>query len=1072
MEFFTFSPEDFQVLEDIEFDEEVQRPEKIRFYTLEEQTVDAFERMVPRGRVTKFQLNRLKDEVDRVKNLYETYVVATPEDYTLREPTFGKRFNWIFPVYASPDLKSYSFVESYSPLFEDTLIKGFYPRLLSALPKPYPPSTQGMPYVFADPQEFVDMEGREPLRALPTYVRTRAQIHEDRRVDIVDVPVEGTSDTMSFVGYYLQKRPLDIPNPLPDHPFFKANEPTLIETTSALGDVVPSIDAILEHGVPTTRDPYGEAQPFLKLYDVSLRDVPWRSWKVKFPQADVVAEVPPPEEIPFPVPKSNAPSEKITSAYKSKYEPGLAARHWLGSQVDGGELVIQMLLSEVIENGTVEAMPGVDLGPLAYPETTVEECDLLGKGFQDFVTQGSLRRTWGNKDKISYQCVPLEFVKQERARLGYKNRLQWKEDTGTRLLQKHLRALESVRMLDVLPPKTSSEIKSAVRPESVLHLQVVAILDDPQRFAEDKLRDIKELVKDSNLSNRVYVDDDNDKIVCSHTLAILGGDFAEDSKTFFANWTANIEGKRVCRFCGEEISRDTYKDQDEYDANGFKIQRTDALEQAPQFRGDSLAGFVSGLQAVRELFQLQNPVDDTVFLLISILQILPKADNVDTLLKIGRTAAFKQFGNKDTTEANKFRGAIGIAVTILLIQTHIPTLVPRRAFGSKPLKLNGFPRDLDKPEPFSVVDTMLMVLRRTFEAYPTTFKGPSNAVIRAILNKPADVKNAVTVFLNKVFLPMPDIRAGLAAAKAHQIGLPPVEQPTTLIPIVMPPEKLDILTKFPPCPSGRPIWTSGRAPRVVQKTVPLRSGLEVSKQAVLLEPSPSERERPEEIPRATIQARLAKKRGIKVVRTLSEDPLTNLMLASYLADTFNLEAPVRTINPGVGPDLLRDIAEGYVYELLSQIQADPVKSRKLSDMMTKDVTLYMLFADYKEEKSELKKIRARERMTFVQRMADKTDEDREVIEQHLRLGTAPYIITNQDRILFARQAEELQQQLRMAEPVDVDEGVGRPRDVEDQEDEFVGGTDHGEYGDNRPLPNVDGRDLQQPSFVDDEETSI
>jgi hypothetical protein len=1070
MEFFTFSPEDVQVLEDIEFDEEVQRPEKIRFYTLEEQTVDAFERMVPRGRVTKFQLNRLKDEVDRVKNLYETYVVATPEDYALREPTFGKRFNWIFPVYASPDLKAYSFAESYSPLFEDTLSKGFYPRLLSALPNPFAPSTQGLPYAFTNPQEFVDMEGREPLRALPTYNRTRAQIHEDRTVDIVDVPVEGTADTMSFVGYYLQKRPLDIPNPLPDHPFFKANEPTLIETTSALADVVPSIDAILEHGVPTTKDPYTEAQPFLKIYDVSLRDIPWRSWKVKFPQADVIADVPPAEEIPFPVPKANAPSENITSAYKSSYQPGLAARYWLGSQVDGGELVIQMLLSEAIANGSVEAMPGVDLGSLAYPETTIEECDLLGKSFQDFTTQGSLRRTWGEKDKVTFQCVPLEFVKQERARLGYKNRKQWKEDTGTRLLQTHLRALESVRLLDVVTGKTAPEVKSAARPDSVVHLEVVAILDDSQRFAEDKLRDIKEVVKNTTLSNKVYLDEDNNKIVCSHTLAILGGEFAEDSKKFFADWTANIEGNRVCRFCGEEISRDTYKDQDEYDVNGFKIQRTDALEQPQQFRGDSLAGFVSGLQAIKEVFQLQNPVDDTMFLLISILQILPKADNVDTLLKIGRTAAFKQFGTKDTTEANKFRGAIGIVMTILLIQMHIPTLVPRRAFGSKPLKLNGFPRDVDKPEPFSIVDTMLMVLRRTFEAYPTTFKGPSNAVIRAILNKPADIKNAINVFLNKVFLPMPDIRTGLASAKAHQIGLPPVEQPKTLIPIVMPPEKLDILTKFPPCPSARPIWSSGRPPRITQKSVPLRTGLEVSKHAVLLEPSASERERPEEIPRATIQARLSKKKSVKFVRTISEDPLTNLTLASYLSDIFHLETPVRNVNPSVSPDLLRDIAQGYVYDLLSQIQADPVKARKLSDRMTKDVTLYMLFADYKEEKSELKKVRARERMTFVQRMADKTDEDREVIEQHLRLGTAPYIITNQDRVLFARQAEELQEQLRMAEPVD--EGVGQPRDTEDQEDEFVGGTDYGDYGDRQPLPNVDGRDHPQPSMLDDEETSI
>jgi hypothetical protein len=44
----TFTPEEYQVLEDIEFDETVQRPGTIRFYTLEEQTVDAFEKMLPK----------------------------------------------------------------------------------------------------------------------------------------------------------------------------------------------------------------------------------------------------------------------------------------------------------------------------------------------------------------------------------------------------------------------------------------------------------------------------------------------------------------------------------------------------------------------------------------------------------------------------------------------------------------------------------------------------------------------------------------------------------------------------------------------------------------------------------------------------------------------------------------------------------------------------------------------------------------------------------------------------------------------------------------------------------------
>jgi hypothetical protein len=36
MEFFNFEPDEYRVLEEIEFDETVQRPEKVRFYTLED----------------------------------------------------------------------------------------------------------------------------------------------------------------------------------------------------------------------------------------------------------------------------------------------------------------------------------------------------------------------------------------------------------------------------------------------------------------------------------------------------------------------------------------------------------------------------------------------------------------------------------------------------------------------------------------------------------------------------------------------------------------------------------------------------------------------------------------------------------------------------------------------------------------------------------------------------------------------------------------------------------------------------------------------------------------------------
>ena len=86
-EFLTFEATDVELIGDvIEFDEEVQRGEKVRFYTLNEQVTDAFEHMIPKGRTTRAQLEKIDKEVDRIRDLYETYVTTTTEGYEVTVP--------------------------------------------------------------------------------------------------------------------------------------------------------------------------------------------------------------------------------------------------------------------------------------------------------------------------------------------------------------------------------------------------------------------------------------------------------------------------------------------------------------------------------------------------------------------------------------------------------------------------------------------------------------------------------------------------------------------------------------------------------------------------------------------------------------------------------------------------------------------------------------------------------------------------------------------------------------------------------------------------------------------------
>jgi hypothetical protein len=162
---------------------------------------------------------------------------------------------------------------------------------------------------------------------------------------------------------------------------------------------------------------------------------------------------------------------------------------------------------------------------------------------------------------------------------------------------------------------------------------------------------------------------------------------------------------------------------------------------------------------------------------------------------------------------------------------------------------------------------------------------------------------------------------------------------------------------------------------------------------------------------------------------------------------------------------------------LSTIAKDSVKKAKFDEQRFKDVSLYTLLADYKKEKAEVNKLRASERIKFVQRMAQKSDQEREVIQDLLAIGLAPYVMTNQDRIELAQEAQRLQEEVYREDEVfaqtgDDDVGVGQPHDYFDQGDEDNRGADNGDYGDYIGMPGNDGRDHDQPQINDDPERSI
>jgi hypothetical protein len=1037
----TFDPSEFVVLEDaLEVDETIQRPEAVRFFTIEEQETDAFESLMPKGRVTQFQRDEVRDIVKHMRDLYDTHVLALPDDYALREPDRGTKLSWVQPVYADLELRPYSVQDSWIPLMENRTAPGYYSRMIAALPKPYR-TTGGAQYEVEEPTEFLNASGEKAVRVLPVYTATKTVVHEDKTISIVPRPMQGSEDVVNRLGYWLAKRPVEIPNPLADHPFLASNTATFVESTAPLKDVLPSLDAVLTHGVPVTTDPYRVGGPYLKLYDIQLSSIPWSGWKSRFPPVEVEQVIREKAEIPFPKSDDLAPSAKVLEAYKTTYSPGFAVREWLMRQDDGGEFVVKALLSKAIENGSIENVPGVDLAIPDPPPTTLAECSLDGLTFPDFLVKGLLRKTPAGK----LICAPLEFVRQERARNGYLNRKPWTDGTETEIKVRHLTALRDSRRQQPIVP-ILAEQKTPGKPDSVHRREAVVLLQDPRRHSRDKLRDLEAIVKDDILENNVYRDADGQFVLCEHTMAILAGDLEKDRGFFYDVWTASSDGWRVCKYCGERLLGDDLVDQTDFDEQGFVMNKKESLPVGQVFHGEAVAAFAVGLKAISGIFQMENASDSIAFYTLSLLQVLPEAETTAFFLSQGRAQVAKL--GKMTDSKLEAAGAIGLAITVLLLQAHVPVLEAHRAFWSKSLSFAGYPRDAPTPERFGLIDILLMVLENTYRGYPAELPGPIKPFIRAVLSKPRSIRMIVVELLNKRLLPTKEIQDSLAEARAL-VKRSPEAPATTTLPLQQ--EELTI-KGYPSCFAGHALFGGTLPPRIRQPEVALRRGIQAPASREVVTAPVSVRVKVAEVPKDLIRRRLALKGAIA-----KDSTQTNLLLANHLANLTRKPLPIATVDPTQSPALLRDIAKGLVNEASQGLKVDP----------SKDVTLFCLLADYDKAKAEARKVRATERITYVERMANFSDLEREVNMELAKRGMAPTIIALAERT-------ELGESVDLSHLMDI--GVGLPQDTEEQGDVLRSnagaGVDNGNYGDYHAMPSNDGRDPQETSLLDDQERSI
>jgi hypothetical protein len=255
----------------------------------------------------------------------------------------------------------------------------------------------------------------------------------------------------------------------------------------------------------------------------------------------------------------------------------------------------------------------------------------------------------------------------------------------------------------------------------------------------------------------------------------------------------------------------------------------------------------------------------------------------------------------------------------------------------------------------------------------------------------------------------------------------------------IPTPKMGSILHSPECPSFRVFWTSVRLPTIVQPPTILRSGIDhfrrADSQKKLVEISVSIRTTPVKVDPKDIAKRL---KG----STVSDNWRINVMLINRIATLFSIPSPVATLDTTQKAAELRDITKGFYNELVSELSKNQITKSKLEEFKKKDILFLVVSADLAEAKKTTNSLKAKERTLFTDRMREMTDADREITKDLIARGLAPYIITDKDRILFAREKEQEEEQQQ-------DVGVGLPVDYQDQGDVPIDTdiVERGNYGD-------------------------
>lgn len=1001
MDVLVFEQGDYEILETIDFSEEVTKPQELRFYTLDEQLRDFFERSISDGKPTKFELKSLMYDRDRIRKAYENLIVATDTEYQVAQHR-KVSIPWINPVYSDFKLKAYSIDKEFLPLMEPVRIRqpNYYQGLIKALPNPY--SSSGG---FQTVGTFVNDEGEKAIKVLPGFSRSKKIIQDDGSFILVDLPMS-EQDDIHVKGYFLGNRGVSIPNPM-DHPFLKSEKPSFYPTEFDLLDVFPGIEAIMEHGIPKTEDPYEEGMKYLKVYDLQFSQIPWSLWKTRFPPADQKHSSKQVKSLEFPKHDEKAPSDILTKSYSDWY-PAFNERYWLTKQTDSGWFVTRLLISRSSQHGLVAL--GSPEGPIQHPQATIDICQHLTSDFDAFLNSGLYRLGKLDKEGIEIEdgtCITVGHIQQEKAVAVTRGRLGWTESLESDIQTKYANVLKS--FVQYSDKNFTKYEKFESLKESELRKDILSILDDPTRSPQDKADSIELILRNTDVLEKRYFENGL-FILCQHTMSILRGNLEENPRNFYVEWTATALGKRVCKFCGEEISGEVTVATDEYDESGHLVATYESLESEAS---QEVSSYSNSLTKLKSVFDLNHGGEVGLFLLIATLQLLPHESQLVPILGLIREIT-KSLKARKVAKADQDRieGILCIPALVILLQVHQPFLIPKRSVNNKPFKVSGYPRDPGEESP--VLDSTLTITKKLLEELPST-RGPLNELSKQIQAKTQKVREEVMPFL-KVFASK--FKSLLESARErYEEPLEDEEINSILFPVksvavqVLPGK--ETTETIGDC-EGRELvrWITKRPPSLLQ--IPLKLDEK-------MKPSPDhEQILPEtivlhfvDIPKKDLEKNvsLGLPKEFKMFADLKGDFFTFVSFSSRVLDilattTFDKKKiqEMRRLVEGIqlaSSSYMRDVAKGLFFNILHDIPATPLKT--LLESIKNDLVFKMFLQSKEKAMKAEEELRTREKNELKARYREMSDTRRELVKMLVDVGISEFIVTNEDRRRFAQE---------------------------------------------------------------------